>query len=37
MEFFNEFFAFQAITWDEISMQSPIFMDVWSLNIFSLL
>lgn len=37
MEFFNEFFAFQAIIWDGISMQSSIFMDVWTLNIFSLL
>lgn len=37
MEFLNEFFASWAITWDEISMRSSIFMDVWSLNIFSLL
>lgn len=37
MGFFKEFFAFQAIIWDGISMQLSIFMDVWTLNIFSLL
>lgn len=37
MEFLNEFFASWAIIWDGISVQSSIFMDVWSLNVFSLL
>lgn len=37
MDFLNEVSASWTITWDGISVQSSIFMDLPSLNIFSLL